>query len=70
VSPKLCDYEGNMAKNWFVRFEMANCATGEKRRMQFRQGINYYKKAEQRYPYAEQVIALWKKDLKKLAPMA
>lgn len=48
TEPALCHYDYDLRKAWFVYFDVTNEATGEKRRIQKRGGINYWKSLEDR----------------------
>jgi integrase len=50
-------------KGWFVSFDITNNLTGEKRRVQSRKGMNYFKKKEDRLLQAKAVKDWWKTRL-------
>jgi integrase len=61
--PKLCDYDGDLSKAWFVWFDIEDPDTGQKSRKQFRGGINYYPDKESRKREGKALAAYWKKRL-------
>lgn len=61
--PKLCDYDGDLSKAWFVWFDIEDPGTGQKARKQFRGGINYYPDKESRKREGKALAAYWKKRL-------
>jgi integrase len=60
--PKLCDYNGDTSKSWFVWFDISD-DTGQSMRKQFRGGINYYPDAKARKREGNALCAYWKKRL-------
>jgi integrase len=61
--PKLCTYEDDPSKPWFVWFDISDPDTGESTRKQFRGGINYYPTIEGRKKEGKALAAYWKKRL-------
>jgi integrase len=64
TDPQLCDYGGDIAKAWFVHFEISNPTTGEVQRKQFRGGINYWLTPDDRRHAGEGLAREWRKKLK------
>lgn len=62
--PKLCSYNYNLAKEWFVYFNYTDHLTGHILRKQFRGGINTFKSKEERILHGNALIAYWKLELK------
>jgi integrase len=61
--PKLCDYDGDTSKAWFVWFDISDPDTGRSRRKQFRGGMNYYSDKDSRKKEGKALAAYWKKRL-------
>lgn len=61
--PKLCDFDGDTNRPWFVWFDVSDPGTGQKLRKQFRGGINYFKDKEARKREGKALVAYWRKRL-------
>lgn len=64
TEPRLCHYNYDMKKAWFVYFDVTNKETGETVRKQSRRGINHFKEKSERVKFAKNLISLWKEQLK------
>lgn len=64
TEPKLCTYNLNLTKDWFVYFDYTDSLTGHVLRKQFRGGINAFKKKNERLLCGNALIAYWKQELK------
>jgi integrase len=60
--PKLCDYNGDITKPWFVWFDIED-DTGQSMRKQYRGGINYYQDPKERRREGNALCSYWKKRL-------
>lgn len=64
TEPKLCTYNDNLDKGWFVYFDYTDNLNKETLRKQFRGGINLFKTKEERFLHGQALKAYWKKELK------
>lgn len=63
TDPKICTYDFNLSKPWFVYFDYTDHLTGDVIRKQFRGPINRKKTKEDRILYANTTRDYWKKQL-------
>lgn len=64
TSVELCTYENNLAKAWFVYFDMTDFSSGVSIRKQFRGGINYHKSVKERLSAGLQLKKYWEERLR------
>lgn len=64
TEPKLCSYNYDLTKMWFVSFDFTDTLTGTVIRKQFRGPINKYKTKVERVSMANSLIRYWKLELK------
>lgn len=64
TEPALCDYDGDLSKQWFVYFTIKNKETKEVIRKQVREEINYQTTAAARRKNAKTVIETWSEILR------
>lgn len=63
TEPKLCHYDFDLDKAWFVHFAITNELTGQTERIQSRKGINYIKRKDERIRQGNALIKWWKDRL-------
>lgn len=63
TEPVLCHHQHNMAKNWFVYFDFTDLLTGKTVRKQYRNGINYIKRKDERIKQGNALKLYLKKKL-------
>jgi len=63
TDPVLCHYDFDLSKNWFVYFDITDSLTGDKQRKQFRGGINFYKKKNERIAEGNALASFWREQL-------
>jgi integrase len=59
TTPQLCDYGGDLTKNWFIYFDVINETTGVTIRKQFRGGINKIKDLKTRTKEGNSLAKHW-----------
>ncbi len=64
TEPRLCTYNDNLDKGWFIYFDYTDHFTGHTIRKQFRGGINSFKTKDERLLHANALLTYWKKELK------
>lgn len=63
TEPKLCTYDNDVSKSWFIYFDYTNQITGEIKRFQFRGRINKNKDLKERLKLGIFLVQYWKEKL-------
>src|SRR5689334_9252870 len=64
TEPKLCHYDYDISKTWFVYFDFTDRLTLQTIRKQFRGDLYKFNIVEKRKARAKELVAYWKQELR------
>ena len=56
TTPRICNYGGDVSKQWYIYFRGKNTLTGESKQFRFKLGINRYSKKRERQEAAKSAL--------------